>query len=203
MVAVKLNSADFQRGGFEPDDSLTVAKALEAEGVDLIEISGGTYENAAMLTGISPRASTRQREAYFLEFAERFSKEVSTPLMLTGGFRTRQGMTDALTSGAVDVVGLARPITHDPGFPRDLLTGNAERSLARQLITGSKAVDAFLDSAWHQQQLARLGRNKDVKPKRGPAAALLIGTFVTIRDILAPRLTWPFRSRGTRATSAA
>ncbi|MGW1490745.1 NADH:flavin oxidoreductase/NADH oxidase family protein [Streptomyces sp. NPDC002402] len=192
MVAVKLNSADFQRGGFEPDDSLTVAKALEAEGVDLIEISGGTYENTAMFAGTSPRDSTRQREAYFLEFAERFSKEVSVPMMLTGGFRTRQVMIDALNSGAVDVVGLARPITHDPGFPRDLLAGSAERSSARPRNTGRKAVDAFLDSAWHQQQLARLGRGKDVRPKRGTAAALLIATLVTMRDILAPRLGMTF-----------
>jgi 2,4-dienoyl-CoA reductase-like NADH-dependent reductase (Old Yellow Enzyme family) len=92
LIAVKLNSADFQRGGFDSDDSLTVAHALEKEGIDLLEISGGTYESTAMVTGMPQRDSTRAREAYFLEFAERFSKEVSVPVMLTGGFRTRQGM---------------------------------------------------------------------------------------------------------------
>jgi len=98
-IAVKLNSADFQRGGFDSDDSLTVACALEKEGIDLLEISGGTYESTAMVTGMPQRESTRAREAYFLEFAERFSQEVSVPIMLTGGFRTRQGMNDALDSG--------------------------------------------------------------------------------------------------------
>src|SRR5260370_11454528 len=102
VIAVKLNSADFQRGGFDADDSLTVARALEKEGIDLLEISGGTYESTAMVTGMPQRESTRAREAYFLEFAEQFSQEVSVPIMLTGGFRTPQGINDALYSGAVD-----------------------------------------------------------------------------------------------------
>ena len=81
LIAVKLNSADFQRGGFDADDSLTVAHALEKEGIDLLEISGGTYESTAMVTGTPQRESTRAREAYFLEFAERFSQELSVPVM--------------------------------------------------------------------------------------------------------------------------
>jgi 2,4-dienoyl-CoA reductase-like NADH-dependent reductase (Old Yellow Enzyme family) len=113
LIAVKLNSADFQRGGFDSDDSLIVARALDEEGIDLLEISGGTFESTAMVTGTPQRESTRAREAYFLEFAERFAREVSVPLMLTGGFRTRQGMNEALDSGAVDIVGLARPITYE------------------------------------------------------------------------------------------
>jgi 2,4-dienoyl-CoA reductase-like NADH-dependent reductase (Old Yellow Enzyme family) len=154
FIAVKLNSADFQRGGFDSDDSLTVACALEKEGIDLLEISGGTYESTAMVTGMPQRESTRAREAYFLEFAERFSQEVSVPIMLTGGFRTRQGMNDALDSGAVDVVGLAR----------------------------------LLNSAWHQQQIARLGRGRAVRPQRGPAIALVIALLTTARDLLLPQL---------------
>jgi 2,4-dienoyl-CoA reductase-like NADH-dependent reductase (Old Yellow Enzyme family) len=47
-IGIKMNSADFQRGGFAEEDSVTVAQALEAEGIDLIEISGGTYEASAM-----------------------------------------------------------------------------------------------------------------------------------------------------------
>lgn len=79
LIAVKLNSADFQRGGFDAEDSLAVARALEQERIDLLEISGGTFESAAMVAGASQRESTRKREAFFLEFAERFSQEVSVP----------------------------------------------------------------------------------------------------------------------------
>ena len=188
LIAVKLNSADFQRGGFDADDSLTVAHALEKEGIDLLEISGGTYESTAMVTGTPQRESTRAREAYFLEFAERFSEELSVPVMLTGGFRTRQGMNDALDSGAVDIVGLARPITYEPDLPRRLLDGTAEKSLVTLKTVGHKAVDDLLNSAWHQQQIARMGRGRAVRPRRTPAIALVIALLTTGRDLLAPRL---------------
>jgi 2,4-dienoyl-CoA reductase-like NADH-dependent reductase (Old Yellow Enzyme family) len=188
LIAVKLNSADFQRGGFDSDDSLTVAHALEKEGVDLLEISGGTYESTAMVTGMPQRESTRAREAYFLEFAERFSQEVSVPVMLTGGFRTRQGMNDALDSGAIDVVGLARPITYEPDLPHRLLDGTAEKSLVTPKTLGYKTVDDLLNSAWHQQQIARLGRRRAVRPRRGPAVALVIALLTTARDLLLPQL---------------
>jgi 2,4-dienoyl-CoA reductase-like NADH-dependent reductase (Old Yellow Enzyme family) len=188
LIAVKLNSADFQRGGFDADDSLTVAHALEREGIDLLEISGGTYESTAMVTGTPQRESTRAREAYFLEFAERFSEELSVPVMLTGGFRTRQGMNDALDSGAVDIVGLARPITYEPDLPQRLLDGTAEKSLVMPKTVGHKAVDDLLNSAWHQQQIARMGRGRAVRPQRSPAVALVIALLITSRDLLVPWL---------------
>src|SRR5205085_3252491 len=107
-VGIKLNSADFQRGGFTEDESLDTIRALVEAGIDLVEISGGTYETPAM-TGIM-KDSTRAREAYFLEFAEKARASVKVPLMLTGGFRTLNGMAQAISSGAVDLVGLARPL---------------------------------------------------------------------------------------------
>jgi len=67
-IGIKLNSADFQRGGFTEEESLDTIRALGDAGIDLVEISGGTYEAPAM-TGM--RASTRAREAYFMEFAEK------------------------------------------------------------------------------------------------------------------------------------
>jgi 2,4-dienoyl-CoA reductase-like NADH-dependent reductase (Old Yellow Enzyme family) len=123
LIAVKLNSADFQRGGFDTDDSLRVALALQDEGIDLMEISGGTYESAAMVTGTLRRGSTRAREAYFLEFAKRFTHKMSIPVMLTGGFRTRQGMIDAVESGS----GRRRRT----GTAHHLGAGPAEASLGR------------------------------------------------------------------------
>ncbi|MFE4961171.1 NADH:flavin oxidoreductase/NADH oxidase family protein [Streptomyces sp. NPDC056653] len=188
LVAVKLNSADFQRGGFDSDDSLIVARALAKEGIDFLEISGGTYESAAMVTGTPQRESTRAREAYFLEFAERFAQEVSVPLMLTGGFRTRKSMNEALDSGAVDIVGLARPITYEPDLPRRLLDASADKSLVVPKALGHKTTDDLLNSAWHQQQIARMGRGRPVRPSRSPAAALVIAALTTARDLLLPWL---------------
>nr|WP_230925140.1 hypothetical protein [Pseudomonas wenzhouensis] len=92
-VAIKLNSADFQRGGFTEDESLATIEALVEAGIDLIEISGGTYEAPAM-SGTLPeqkKASSLAREAYFLEFAKKVRTTVQVPLMLTGDFAVLPG----------------------------------------------------------------------------------------------------------------
>jgi 2,4-dienoyl-CoA reductase-like NADH-dependent reductase (Old Yellow Enzyme family) len=131
-VAVKLNSADFQRGGFDFDESLTVARWLEAAGVDLLEISGGSYEQPKMMdmegleTSEQPRvaSSTAQREAYFVDFAKAMKAELKTmPLMVTGGFRTRAAMEHAIETGAADIVGIGRPLCADPDGCRSILAG--------------------------------------------------------------------------------
>ncbi|MET7394131.1 NADH:flavin oxidoreductase/NADH oxidase family protein [Dactylosporangium sp. NPDC005572] len=190
ILAVKLNSADFQRGGFASDDALVVARALEREGVHLIELSGGTHESTAMVDGAPIRESTRAREAYFLTFAERFAREVTVPLMVSGGFRTRTAMIDAVCGGSVAVVGLARPIAHEPDFPRRILAGTTERSRAQIPSVGIKPVDDLLNSAWHQQQIARLGRGKPVRPNRRPTVALAIALLTNARDIIATRFPY-------------
>ena len=198
VLAVKLNSADFQRGGFSADDALAVATALQADGVHLIEVSGGSYESTAMLDGPPAQSSTVAREAYFAEFAERFRRELRVPIMLSGGFRTRRGMAEAVAGGAVDLVGLARPISHDPDFPRRVLDGTVESSGTRSVALGPREIDGLLDSAWHQQQLARLGRGKEVRPGRHPVVALALFVVTTARDALVTRLP-VLRKPGQRA----
>ena len=90
-IGIKLNSADFMKGGFTEEDSMEVVKALSKAGIDLIEISGGTYESPSMV-GHKVKASTLKREAYFLDYIEKVRKLVDTPLVLTGGFRSSSAM---------------------------------------------------------------------------------------------------------------
>ena len=81
-LSVKLNSADFQRGGFSKEDSLYVIKELEKLNIDLLEISGGTYENITFLTKRFEKDSTKRREAYFLDFARKIRSLTKLPLMI-------------------------------------------------------------------------------------------------------------------------
>ena len=67
-ISVKLNSSDFQQGGFSTEDCLQVVRWLGEASVDLIEISGGNYEKPAMM-GSGAKESTVRREAYFLDYA--------------------------------------------------------------------------------------------------------------------------------------
>ena len=186
-VAVKLNSSDFQKGGFLPGESVQVARWLEAAGVDLIEISGGSYEQPTMMDidGLEARyeeekrESTRMREAYFLEYAEEMRAAVKTPLMVTGGFRTHAGMEAALASGACDLIGLARPMCLLPDLPAQLLNGEIETAPSYEKVLrvgpgffgpGSKndvirAVNGFATMAFFYQNLFLLADGREAKER--------------------------------------
>ena len=86
-IGVKLNSADFQRGGFTIEESMDVARALDAAGIDLLEVSGGNYEAPAMAGSGDQRQSSRDREAYFLDYARQIRTVTKVPILLTGGMR--------------------------------------------------------------------------------------------------------------------
>ncbi len=165
-VGVKLNSADFQKGGFTEDASMAVVAALEAEGIDLLEVSGGTYEKAVMFEETVPtKDSSARREAFFADYAARVRALTSVPVLVTGGFRTRAGMDDALVSGATDLVGMARPLAFDPDLPARLLSGEAEAARPVKLSTGWKLIDPMIQGGWYQAQIKRLGRGQEADPK--------------------------------------
>lgn len=178
-ISIKLNSADFQKGGFTEEESIKVIKALTEEGIDLIEISGGTYESPVMALGTNVKASTYTREAYFLKFADIIRNETTAtgqkiPLAVTGGFRTTTGMAEAIASGSLDMVGLARPLAVDPDYSLKLLEGTA-RNPIRPISTGIKLVDeaALMEVAWYARQIHRIGNGRKPKPNEGAISALL------------------------------
>ncbi len=123
-VAIKLNSADFQKGGFSQEDSARIVEMINGK-VDLLEISGGNYEQMALfgMEDQAPggRASTRRREAYFLDYAKMIRQVAQMPVAVTGGFRDRALMEEAVAEGEIDLVGLARPLCCDPELATKLL----------------------------------------------------------------------------------
>lgn len=176
-VSIKMNSADFQRGGITEDEALETFTALAEAGMDLIEISGGTYEAPAMV-GLAKK-STRDREAYFLEFAERARRTHPVPLMVTGGFRTRQGMIDALASGALDMIGLARPLAMEPELPNRVLSGLDPKTHTSPVRTGLSLIDrlGILEINWYEAQLERMAEGKD--PAGDTSATWALATSLT------------------------
>jgi 2,4-dienoyl-CoA reductase-like NADH-dependent reductase (Old Yellow Enzyme family) len=147
---------------------MATIRALADAGIDLIEISGGTYEAPAMSGAVQQpqRSSTALREAYFLSFAEKLRSTVQVPLMLTGGFRTLAGMNAALKTGALDVVGLARLLAIDPDAPKALLQGQECEQHVRPISTGIKAIDrmGIMEILWYSRQLKRIAEGGDPHP---------------------------------------
>lgn len=186
ILSVKLNSADFQRGGFTEDESLAVIALLAEESVDVLEISGGTYESPAMSDGSgSQRESTRLREAFFLDFAEKARTVSDVPLLVTGGFRSGAGMAEAVAAEATDLVGLARPLALEPDLPRRLVADPEGTTSTFELKTiGVKKLDSVADLWWTQHQLQRLGAGKEPDPAYGPRRAVLDALVRDGRNVL-------------------
>ena len=188
-VSVKLNSDDFRKGGFSHADCLGVVQLLNGEGLDLLEISGGNYEQPRLLgvTGrdadaVEVRASTQVREAYFLDYAAAIRRVATMPLMVTGGFRTRAGMEAALASGDTDLIGIARPFCTHPGVARQLLTRELDElpAFERRLHLrprgrlspaspwlAAKMVNVLGAQGWYYQQMDRLADGRPVDLSRG------------------------------------
>jgi 2,4-dienoyl-CoA reductase-like NADH-dependent reductase (Old Yellow Enzyme family) len=178
-VGLKLNSADFQRGGFTEDESRGVLAALAGEGLDLIEVSGGSYETPAMMGKAAD--STRAREAYFLEYARTVRGIVGAiPLAVTGGFRSRTGMEEAVSTGECDVVGLGRATATTTDAATAILTGRTEMLKVHQIRAGMrtvlgrfvdlKSLDGILELSWHADQLHRVGAGLAPDLNRGRIA---------------------------------
>jgi 2,4-dienoyl-CoA reductase-like NADH-dependent reductase (Old Yellow Enzyme family) len=176
-IGIKLNSADFQKGGFTEEESMATIQSLVDAGIDLIEISGGTYEAPAMSGAFNKpqKTSTAAREAYFLEFAEKVRSVVKTPLMVTGGFRSLSGMNAALQSGALDIVGLARLMAIDPDAPAALLGGRDSNQLVRPISTGIKPIDrmGLMEILWYTRQLKRIAQGRNPNPNESGLWAFL------------------------------
>ena len=163
-IAIKINSADFQRGGFTEEESMEVIRFLSNEGIDLIEISGGTYESPAMIQG-DRKKSTISREAYFLDYIEKARKLIKTPLLLTGGFRSVSVMERALEDGNLDVVGLARPFCLYPNLANQIFDGSVERFETPIPQIGIKFLDKLggVELPWYELQIQRIGKGKSPK----------------------------------------
>ncbi|KAK5981731.1 Oxidoreductase FAD/FMN-binding protein [Trichostrongylus colubriformis] len=121
LIGLKMNSVEFQDRGLGLEDAKAICKIIEKAGFDFVELSGGTIERPAFQ---HMRDSTRKREAFFLEFAEKIRPVFEkTIVYLTGGFRTAPAMVNAILDGTTDGIGLGRPITAEPDLPAKILRG--------------------------------------------------------------------------------
>ena len=163
-IGIKINSADFQTGGFTELESLEVIRLLENEGIDLIEISGGTYEKPAMIQG-DRKKSTIAREAYFLDYIEKARKLIKTPLLLTGGIRSVSVMEKALKDGNLDFIGLARPFCLYPNLANQVFDGSVKRFETPIPNIGIKFLDKLggVELPWYELQIQRIGKGKSPK----------------------------------------
>jgi len=172
-LGIKLNASDFEADGYSEQAALDTIQAVAESGVDLVEISGGTYQAPAMTGAGFAAENISATEAYFYGFALKARARARVPLMLTGGFRTASGMANAIASGAADLVGLARPVAIEPDLPSRLLQGLSSRHQIRPVRTGLGAIDGrgLMEVAWYARQLRRIADGRSPKLKESGLAA--------------------------------
>jgi 2,4-dienoyl-CoA reductase-like NADH-dependent reductase (Old Yellow Enzyme family) len=162
-IGIKLNSSDFQKGGFNNAECVELTKLLNDTSLDLLELSGGSLEQPK-LVGLAlkdegldgRRESTVKREAYFVQFAGAVRAVARMPVMVTGNFRTRAGMVDAMESGELDMLGLGRPLIADPLTPARLLAGDIASAPAPE-----RSLSVFDLLPWFNVQIERLADGSD------------------------------------------
>lgn len=143
-VVVKTNMYDGFKSGMQLPDCITVAKTIESLGVDAIVLSAGFVSKApmAVMRGAMPLKTLAHymnpwrfwwlkmglalvgrkliptvpfQEAYFLEDALKFRKELKLPLIYVGGLVSRRKIDEVLNSG-FELVQMARALVHDTQF---------------------------------------------------------------------------------------
>ena len=161
-IGLKINSSDFNEKGFTEEESIIVIKKMSEIGVDLIEISGGNYENAQML---SERGDTEK--VFFIDYAKKVLSLIDTPVVVTGGFKKVETMQKALEKEKISMIGIARPLVIYPNLPDEIQKGNIMSVSLERLTTGFKKLDKKLSSliglSYYEQQIRRIAQNKKVK----------------------------------------
>jgi len=151
-VGLKLNTTDQLEGGLEAEEALAVVAALDRTGIDLIDLSGGTY-----FPGARAASDSGGGGPYFVEFARQARAMTSIPLMATGGFKTLAQAETAVTGGAVDVVGLARAMVLEPRLPELWRGGRKARPDFPRFANPPEGGI----TAWYTMRLTGIGEDRE------------------------------------------
>ncbi|QUY50629.1 NADH:flavin oxidoreductase/NADH oxidase family protein [Serratia plymuthica] len=171
-VAIKLNSADFQRGGFSEDDAKQVILLLNRLPVDLVELSGGSYESPAM-QGKTTDGRTLAREAYFLTFARELAAVADMPIMTTGGIARKAVAQQVLDSG-VAVAGIATALAEVPDLPLQWQAGKEPHALPKPVEWKNKTMAALARMALVTRRLHALGNGHSRNVRYSPLVSLIV-----------------------------
>lgn len=114
-VMIKINCQDFVPGALNEEDSRKVVRLLAAEGLDAVEISGGTAA-AGKFQPARKGINKPEKEAYFREQAKAVKAEVDIPVILVGGNRSLEVAGQMLDGGVADFIALCRPLICEPGL---------------------------------------------------------------------------------------
>jgi 2,4-dienoyl-CoA reductase-like NADH-dependent reductase (Old Yellow Enzyme family)/ribulose 1,5-bisphosphate synthetase/thiazole synthase len=133
----RMSGHDYVDGGLTETDSVPFAKALEQAGVDLIDVSAGTYES---ITATQPPMEAAP--GGLIDLAATIKSAVTIPVATAGKLGALDVAEAALAAGKVDFVSIARGLHADPELVRKAQQGRLQE--ARRCIACAECV-AFLN----------------------------------------------------------
>lgn len=181
-VAVKINSADFQRGGFAPEEASWIVSQLNDMSIDFVEISGGSIESPVMAGPDNAASSSLAREAYFLEFGRQIGKEAKMPIMITGGIYRRE-IVDKVVSDGKTIAGMGTALSIVPDLPKRWQNGEdpCPRNAHSWVLSGPLLGQSRLSQVVYQ--LDKLASGQQTYPGVWPVFALVRGQLRTSRNV--------------------
>ena len=113
-VLIKLNAQDYLQPGLTAEEMVRVCLMLEAEGLDGVELSGGTPLSGDYIPVRKSKVRSKEESIFYLQEAKKYKEKVSLPLILVGGIRSLNTARDLVSQGVADFIAMARPLIREP-----------------------------------------------------------------------------------------
>ena len=113
FVSIKLNCEDFMENGSILEDNIYLAKELSKEGIDLIEVSGGSASSIKD-KGVIRVVKNKEEESYFYVQGKKIAEEISTPVSLVGGHKNYDKVNEILNSSEIKFLSFSRSLVAEP-----------------------------------------------------------------------------------------
>jgi 2,4-dienoyl-CoA reductase-like NADH-dependent reductase (Old Yellow Enzyme family) len=126
-IVIKMNCGDFVENGLEVEDSIQAAKIFSAMGFDAIELSGG-FIKTGKLSPSRPGINSRDKEAYFKDYARQIKNEITIPLVLVGGMRSFEIAEKMISNGTADYISMSRPFIREPDLINRWKSGDTQKA---------------------------------------------------------------------------
>lgn len=125
-VLIKINNEDYMDQGMTFEECKYVCRKLVELGVNAIEVSGGSFSSRRN-EGPS-RIIKSEQESYFKPYAAEIAQEINVPVILVGGNREFELMTEILNQTSIEYFALSRPLIRESNLINRWQSGDLDHS---------------------------------------------------------------------------
>ncbi len=171
IVIFRISAMDMLQGGLAWEEVVSLAKAIEAVGTNIISTHFCWHE------AFVPTIATMVPRAAFTQVTGRLRKELSIPLITSNRINMPAVAEEVLARGDADIVSMARPMLADPELVKKALEGRED-----EINTCIACNQACLDHTFTGQETsclvnARACRETELKlePATAPQRIAVVG----------------------------